>query len=346
MYCFSEPMKPQRPQDAPPAPQFSYRQPVRSSFVWWLRMVGIAVFVTILAVQLSRSQDLHLARFDVRWLGVCMLLTVAQLLLEAAVWQWLLWAQRIRHPYPKTFVASLASQYLGLVTPGHVGEFLAAGYISMNTGMTFGYALSSVVMKKTLFWIAILGFGVLGLPLLADVPFLQGMQQIASTSAIALVVLSAGAAIWVVSLRRLTRKWERLSPWQIEMTEFWSGMRHLYSLELIIPLALAAVAFSLLFVQLDAILRSLGLVLPFLLIVRIVALSRLAARLGPLSVVGLGTKDVAVILLLSQQGIRPAIGMTAVLLLLVGSYLVTLLLSGMCWRIKPLVIRRLEPSSS
>ena len=305
-------------------------------------MAVIAVFVTVLAVQLSRSR-IHV---EARWLGACMLLTVGQLLLEAAVWQSLLAAQRIRHPYPKTLVASLASQYLGLITPGHVGEFLAAGYISMNTGITFGYALSSVVMKKTLFWIVMLGFGVWSLPLLADVPFLHGAGQIVSTSAIALVVLSAGVALWVVSLRRLTKKWERLSPWQIDRTEFWAGMRRLSSPRLIVPLGLAAAAFSLLFFQLDAVLRSMGLALPFLLIGQLVALSRLAARLAPLSLVGLGTKDLTVVVLLSRQGIEPTLGVTAVLLLLVGSYFITLLLSGMCWRIKPLVIRRLAPSSS
>ncbi|MBI3330915.1 MAG: flippase-like domain-containing protein, partial [Candidatus Omnitrophica bacterium] len=100
---------------------------MRGSLVWWLRFAGIAAFLTILLVQLPRSQEVHLARIDLRWLGLCMLLTIGQLLLEALVWQWLLSAQRIRHPYPKTLVAYLASQYLGLVTPGHVGEFLAAG---------------------------------------------------------------------------------------------------------------------------------------------------------------------------------------------------------------------------
>ena len=325
--------------------QFSYRRPVNSSFLWWLRVVGIAVLVTVLAMRLSR-RDARFARFDVRWLGLCMLFTVAQLLLEAAVWQLLLSQQRIRHPYPKTLVASLASQYLGLVTPGHVGEFLAAGYISMNAGITFGYALSSVVMKKTLFWVVLLGFGVWGLPRLADVPFLHGVTQIASTSAVALAVLSAGVALWVVSLRRLKRKWERLSPWQIEMPEFWSGMRHLCSPQLLVPLGLAAASFSLLFFQLDAVLRSVGVTRPLFLLGQIVALSRLAARLVPFSVVGLGTKDLAVVVLLSQQGLEPTLGLTAVLLLLVGSYLVTLLLSGLCWRIKPLVIRRLAPSRS
>ena len=330
----------------PEAPAFQYRKPVRGSPVWWLRVLGMVAFVTILLVQLPRSQEVHVSRIDLRWLGFCMLLTVLQILLEAAVWHWCLSAQRIRYPYPKTLLAYLSSQYLGLVTPGHVGEFLAAGYISMDTGITFGYALSSVVMKKTVFWVMIFGFGMWALPGLADVPFLRGVQQVVWLSVLAVVVLSAGIALWVISLRRLTRKWQRLSPWQVDMTEFWAGIRQLWSAKLVIPLGLAAVSFSLLFLQLDAVLRSMGIVLPFLLVSRIMALSRIASRLIPMSVVGFGSKDAAVIVLLSQHGIDFPVGLTATMLFLVCSYLVTLLLSGVGWWIKPLVIRRAAPSSS
>lgn len=327
-------------------PKVQYRKPVKGSLVWWLRCLGVVAFLTILLVQLPRSQAAHLDRIDLRWLGFCMLLTILQLLLEASVWQRLLSIQRIRHPYPKTILAYLASQYLGLVTPGHVGEFLAAGYISMETGLTFGYALSSVVMKKTLGWMTILGFGIWGLPLLAQVAFLQGVQRIIWMSVIVLAVLSAGITLWVVSLRRLVRKWQKLSPWQVDMTEFWAGMRALSSLRLVIPLGLSALSFSVLFLQFNAILRAMGLVLPFLLLCRIMALSRIAARLIPVSVVGFGAKDAAVIVLLSQHGIGIPVGLTATLLFLVCSYLVTLLLSGVCWWIKPLVVRRVAPSSS
>ena len=337
------------PQQSPyvlAAPAYQDRKPVRGSIVWWLRFLGIVAFVTILLLQLPRSREVHLSQIDLRWLGFCMLLTLLQLLLEAFVWQWLLSTQRIRHPYPKTLVAYLASQYLGLVTPGHVGEFLAAGYVSMNTGITVGYALSSVVMKKTLFWTTIIGFGIWGLPLLANVTFLRGVQQIVWTSVFVLVALSAGIAVWVVSLGRLARKWEQLSPWRVDMTEFWSGMRHLCSMRLVIGLGLAVLTFSLLFLQFHAVLRAMGLALPFLLVSRIMALSRIAARLVPLSIVGIGSKDAAIIFLLTQHGIDFSVGLTATLLFLVCSYLLTLLLSGVCWWIKPLVIRRIAPSSA
>jgi uncharacterized membrane protein YbhN (UPF0104 family) len=333
-------MSRQPPKSSLIAPAFQERKPVRGSLVWWLRFMGIAAFIVLLVTQLPRSKTVHLSEINLGWLGFCMLLTLTQLLLESFVWQWLMAMQRIPHPYRKTLVAYLASQYLGLVTPGHVGEFLAAGYISMNTGITFGYALSSVVMKKALFWVATIGFGIWGLPLLAEISFLQGVRELIWTGVVVLAVLSAGIALWVVSLRRLGRKWQRLSPWQIDMTEFWAGMRHLCSVQLVVPLAIAAVVFGLLFVQLDAILRAMGLTLPLLLVAKMMALSRIAARLVPVSVVGFGSKDAALIILLSQQGIEMPVAFAATLLFLICSYLVTLLLSGACWWIKPLVIRR------
>jgi len=147
-------------------------------------------------------------RLDLRWLGICMALTILKLLIEALVWQWLLFQQRIRYPYPKTTNAYLASQYLGLVTPGHVGEFLAAGYISMDTGITMGYALSSVVMKKALSWLTIMGFGIWGLALLAQVPLMQGIQEVAWMSLAVLAILLTGIFLWTVFFQAVNEKME------------------------------------------------------------------------------------------------------------------------------------------
>ena len=318
---------------------FQDRKPVRGSPIFWLRFLGIISFVIIL-LRLPTVGEVHLVHMDLRWLGFCMVLTLAQLLLEACVWQLLLWKQHIRHPYPKTLVAYLSGQYLGLVTPGHVGEFLAAGYISSETGITMGYALSSVVMKKVLNWVTIMAYGIWSFPLLADLPIGKGIQWILVTSAVVLMVLSLGILLWVVSLRRLARKWQKLSPWQVDITEFWSGIRHLTTPSLLRPLIVSATAFSILFLQLWSVLHALGVSLPFLLIAKIVAFSRIVARAGPLSVVGFGSKDAVIIGVLAQHGLDPAVGLTVTLLLLVSSYLITLLLSGLCWWIKPLMVRR------
>ena len=315
---------------------------MRGALVFWLRWLGVAAFLVVL-MRLPASRDVRLVHIDLRWLGLCMALTLGQLLLEAGVWQWLLSAQQIRHPYPKTLLAFLASQYLGLVTPGHVGEFLAAGYISMETGLTFGYALSSVVMKKALAWISLVGFGLWGLSLLATLPLREGMQWAALASLGVALVLAAGIALWVLSVRRLTRKWQKLSPWTIDLTEFRSGMRHLCTWKLVMPLVTSAAAFSVLFFQLDAVLRSVGAALPLVLVAKIAAFSRIVARAVPMSVVGFGSKDAAVIGMLAQHQVEPATGLIVTLLLLVCSYLVTLLLSGVCWWIKPLVVRRVRP---
>ncbi len=318
---------------------FQFRKPVKSALVWWLRFFGVVAFAVLL-LRLPTSEGVQLTRIDLRWLGFCMVLTVLQLLLEAFVWHLLIARQRIRQAYPKTLVAYLASQYLGLVTPGHVGDLLAAGYISMNTGITFGYALSSVVMKKVLNWVVIVGFGLWGLQLLAAFPLIQGLQRVALVSVAVLCILAVGISIWIVSLRKLAKKWRKLSPWQIDMTEFWAGMKTLSSPKLIVPLLVTALAFTILFYQFDAILRSLGIALPIVLTGQIMACSRIIGRIIPISMVGFGSKDLATITILEWQGINPSVGLTATLLLLLCSYLVTLLLSGLCWWVKPLIVRR------
>ena len=330
----------------PPRPvPFEYPRLGKSTLVWWLRLLGAVAFVVLL-LRLPPSQEVRLARLDLRWLGLCMVLTILQLLVEAFVWQGLLLIQGIRHPYHKTLVDYLASLYLGLVTPGHVGEFMAAGYISMHTGITVGYALSSVVMKKALNWIVLVGFGLWGLQLLPHFPLMERLQGAAIGSGVALIVLAAGITIWVLSLRRLARKWRKLSPWQVDMTEFWSGMRQLVSGQLVFPLIAASTSFVLLILQLASVLRALGLNLSLDVVGKIVAFSRIVARMIPISVLGVGSKDYAVIELLTKQGIEPAVGFTVTMLLVVCSYLMTLLLSAVSWWVNPLIVRRVPRAKS
>ena len=325
-------------------PSFEYHKPFRGRLTWWLRCLGLVAFVLLL-LNLPQAQENSVWRIEFRWLGACMALVGLQLLLEAFVWRWLLAAQRIAYPYRKAVVASLASEYLGLVTPGHVGELLAAGYISTDTGITFGYALSSVIMKKALNWVAIVGFGIWGLPLLSELSWLHGVGGVALGSLGALLLLSGGVAIWVVSLRRLTRRWEQRASGRVDLTEFWSGMRHLVSWKLLVPLAVTLLGFSLLFIQFDLVLRALGVTLPIGLLGQMIALSRFAARLIPMSVAGFGSKDVLLIMVLMRHGLVFSTAATSTLLFYLCSYLLTLLLSGLCWRIKPLTVRRAQRTS-
>lgn len=329
-----------------PSVTVQYRKPIRGSLIWWLRFLGLAAFLVLFSLFIQDRPLDWLLHIDARWVGLCMALALIQLLLEALAWQWLLSIQRINHPYPQTTLAYLASQYLGLVTPGHVGEFLAAGYISMDTGISFGYALSSVVMKKALSWVVIIGFGIWGLQLLSQVQMLQGVRWIVLTIVAIVVILSVAITLWAISMRHLVRKWERRSPWQIEMTDFWGGMRQFASVKLLIPLGIIGLSFCLLFLQLDVVLRSLQVNLPFLLIGQITAFSRLVARVIPVSIAGFGTKDAAVIGLLKNQGVDPSVGLTATLIWLVSSYLVALVISALAWWIKPLTVRRVVQTSS
>ncbi len=103
---------------------------------------------------------------------------------------------------------------------------------------------------------------------------------------------------------------------------------------------MAALAFSLFFIEMDAVLRGMGLNPAGLPVGQIMSLSQFAARLVPVSVAGFGLKDAAVIALLTQHGLALSTAITAAVLFLVCSYLPMLLLNGVCWWIKPLIVYR------
>jgi uncharacterized protein (TIRG00374 family) len=68
-------------------------------------------------------------------------------LIKALRWRMIVAAQGVRIPVGRSFRIYAASLYLGVVTPGHIGDFAKSLYL-MNTGLSTGRALFSSVMDR------------------------------------------------------------------------------------------------------------------------------------------------------------------------------------------------------
>ncbi|MCX5752598.1 MAG: lysylphosphatidylglycerol synthase transmembrane domain-containing protein, partial [Candidatus Krumholzibacteria bacterium] len=115
---------------------------------WLFQLIGVLMFVYILnKVDVRNVVSLLFgARYAV--LAIALALTVGFVVLKAVRWKYLLAMQGIDYETRDCFLAYLASMYVGLVTPGRLGDFVKAIYLRTDKGVTLGRGFSSVFADR------------------------------------------------------------------------------------------------------------------------------------------------------------------------------------------------------
>lgn len=83
---------------------------------------------------------------DVVW--VVLALHFLLVLVKTVRWWGLMWSQGIRYSLYKAYLAYLGSAFIGLVTPGRLGEFIRAFHLCQDMGISKGRAFSSVLVDR------------------------------------------------------------------------------------------------------------------------------------------------------------------------------------------------------
>ena len=128
-----------------------------------IRLIGLAILVFIL-LKIDLKATLA-ALADLHW--SYLLLAVAANLplfgLKAWRWQEMLKMQGISYPWRDAFLAFVAGLFLGLVTPGRVGEMSKALYLKQDQGVPVSVGLANVLMDRLFDLYTIMVLGTAGL---------------------------------------------------------------------------------------------------------------------------------------------------------------------------------------
>lgn len=259
-------------------------------------------------------------------------------------WWYLMYSQKIYYPVSKSFLAYFGSMYIGFLTPGRLGEFIKAIHVSVDSGVSTGQALSSVLADR-LFDLLLLiiagGFA------LASVAMLNTWQSWVSvgllvgglTLALALLVTDKGFDLLHTSSSILGQKAIRLcssGSWLFEMRV---GLRQLSGLTILIAIALTMTAYAIFFGQCYLLALALRLPVTFASVSYAVVLGSLVTLL-PISISGLGTRDAVIIAYLKTVGISAEAALSFSLLMFVTFYIGGGLMGTVAWWIKPVVLTR------
>jgi glycosyltransferase 2 family protein len=300
-----------------------------------VRLVGPALLVLVIARTPNRGAILHaVAAASAGPLLLAVLLNVVNIHLKVVRWQAILRVRGIAYGSGRAWVAFLTSLYLGMLTPGRVGDVLRARYLRHDLDVPYSEGIASVVVDRLCDLYVLVVFVAVGAVRYA--PVLVGRlgyftwAGVAATALGPLLLLVPGVAEAV-----LGRAFARLSPeGGGGLARFLEAVRANVGRPLLFTLPLTVATFAINYLQGWLIARAMGLPMTFLDATCLLAIASLLGLL-PISVSGVGVRELFFSLAFPMLGFAAADGVTFGLLVFFVIYLVIVAIGFVSWQLAP-----------
>ena len=317
------------------------------------RLTGVAILILLLT-RIDLAQVLGiLAHLSAISLVPIALLTVAIVAVKAWRWRHLMDVLGIHYSLNQSVLMYAAGLFLGAVTPGQVGDFGKALFLT-GDGHPPGRAFFSVVWDRLLDVASLLCLACISA--LFFVHLLTG-YLVALLSFLAVVLTAVGVFVlhrdtllpcvrsWVNRITgavfsRMATRWDAKAT----LAEWFGALRLVNTSTHIALLTTTVVGWGMYFTLMYLLSQLLEINISFLAVVACVSIS-LAVSLLPISIAGLGTRDITLVALFSTLGLssEAAIAFSTLLLLL---YFVNSLICFPAWLVHPLRMRTHTGGSS
>jgi hypothetical protein len=262
-------------------------------------------------------------------------------------WRVLLLARGFDFPVRRAWVSFLASSYVAILTPGRVGEVLRIQYLRRERGTPYAEGLASVVVDR-LCDLYVLGAFVA----VAAVRFGEVIVgELAFVTWITLAATVIGPLVlWVPGLAEHVFRWvyRRLAKGSdggaggIDL--FLAAVRSSASRKLLITVPLTLAAFLLSTLQGWLLLRAIDAPLPFLDVACLLAIANLLGLL-PISISGLGVRELLYSLIFPMFGYAASVGVTFGLLIFGAFYMFFVFLGFVAWQVDPPPVGAATPTA-
>lgn len=274
---------------------------------YYLWIIGLVIFLLILTKIGLSNIVFVLSKMRISYAILACILTPSLAFLKASRWRYLLKMQGINYSFKASFLTYLAGLYLGLVTPGRIGELVKVYYLKQDKRISVGKSLSSILVDRFLDILVLVIFGCLGL-------FIFSVPQRTTLTIVALTGLFSFG--WIVVLNR--KYGQRILRFLYKVfllekiahrahnpfNDFYLGVEKMRNWRLAFPLLVSLFAFFIGFFQCYLLSVSLNIPIPFLYLIFSVAIANLVSLI-PISIAGIGTRDATLIGLFAILGIKP-----------------------------------------
>ncbi len=308
---------------------------------WLFQLIGVLMFVYILAtVDLDSVGSLLLgARYAL--LAVALALTLGFVAMKALRWKYLLAMQGIDYEARDCFLAYMASMYAGIVTPGHLGDFVKVVYLKADKGVALGRGFSSVFTDRLfdlLMLIAMAFSGALALALTRNMMIvILGWILVFAATVFLLFSDRVGRPI-VHALFNLLVPKKLGGGLREQFGEFYESTAQFKKPALVVPFLMTVLTYAIMYVQCALIARALDIPITFLNVAFCISAANLIALL-PISVSGIGTRDAALIAMFSVLGLSRESALSFSIMFLFVSNVSACVIGVVAWFRKPLGAR-------
>ena len=253
--------------------------------------------------------------------------------IHAKLWRWRSLLGSVGAPLSvgSAYRAFLPSLYLGLVTPGRVGDALRIQYLKRDHAIGYADGLAVSVVDRLCDVYVLLAFVALGVVHLASAVSVPLAQT--TWFAVAAVAV-APALLFVRGVAEPAAQWlyGRFSDGQPHegMSVFFAALRAQVGLSLVGPVAITVLAFLTNYLQAWLVASAFGIDLTFVDVASLVAISSMLSLL-PISISGVGVRESFFALVFPAFGLAETLGIAFGLGVFAVIYVPTLLVGFFAW---------------
>ncbi|MCX6175434.1 MAG: lysylphosphatidylglycerol synthase transmembrane domain-containing protein [Ignavibacteriales bacterium] len=301
----------------------------KKKYIKWFQIFGIILFIIILTrLDFGRIEN-QLIHFKWVWLSVYALSLILMLLFKVLRWGTALSRQGINYSISKVFAINAITSFWGIVTPGRLGEFGKVLFLQKDN---YSFAKSSVsIIIDRLYDITILLF----LGIFSLVYFFSLLDPNIGIF-VTIFILIIGCLILIYFLKKDLRdllkkavkfflskeKYNKLAKeWNIFKSDFGTVFS-----STIVPMFLYSIlAYLCYYVQIYVVALGFGVNISFIYLGLCSSLAALISLI-PISIGGLGTREVVFLFLLSKVSISSE---TAVLISFIDGGVFAVIITGL-----------------
>lgn len=253
--------------------------------------------------------------------------------LKVVRWRELLGGRGYHYPLARSYAAVLSSLYLGMLTPGRLGDVLRVQYVKREIDMPYAEGLAATVMDRfcdlyVLAAVVALGAVHFANALDSNLIYVSWACVAVATLAPSLLLFEGPAEIVSGALGRLTVRWHTSLSLLLE------ALRALVHKAFAVAVPLTVACFAINYLQGWIIARAMGIELGFLDVASLLATTSLFG-LMPISVSGMGVRELFLALVFPALGLLAVQGVAFGLLVFVCNYLVIVVAGFIAWQIAP-----------
>lgn len=310
----------------------------------WIRLTGIVLLgVLIWRVDFSGTLAL-LKKVSLPIVCLVILLNIPQILVKSYRWKSLLDSQRIQYGILPAALSYFGSIFIGLLTPGRLGELIKAVHVSQDCGVSKARALSSVLADRLFDLYALLLVG--GAALFSRSHSLSNflaLMESAILLILPLVILLHNRSFqWFEKLGLRAGKWGKAlfapESWLVELR---GALKELPLRAAFLAAGFTILAYAIFFEQCFLLAQSLHVQASFLQITYAVSLGSLVTLI-PISISGLGTREATIVAYLGSVGVPSELSLGYSLLIFVAFYVAGGLMGAIAWLIKPVNLKSVK----